>query len=280
MKIFFYFAFLLLAANCLKAKEVSIALEDCVLIKSAVPDRGIVCSNAERVMRLSQFLQNPKMITSSWGPFVITGTYRDKEVFIALAPIGSGSGLLFTELYAAGARYILRYGSEDAIQACDAETTLIKIIDEADNLYGFEMQNGIDPSSWGKSISASKEIVDTIEKLAQQRGFISEKRLCHHLENYHSLRSTQKYLGERGDRIRRNLQELQNSDKPCSFDMESAVLFRIAKDFGLHAATVLQTVNKQSKTELPYRGSNRAQALDVEEKVFARLVFDVLLDLD
>ncbi len=71
------------------------------LIHESVPAKGITCSNRERVLRLAKNLNHRRKIKSSWGTFVIIGESESigSEIFIALAPIGSGAGLVFTELY-------------------------------------------------------------------------------------------------------------------------------------------------------------------------------------
>jgi hypothetical protein len=61
--------------------------------------------------------------------------------------------------------------------------------------------------------------------------------------------------------------------------METAVLFRIAKDFRLHAATVLQTVKKESPKLSSYEGENFLQAKKVEETIFFDYVLDALLNI-
>ena len=84
-----------------------------ILVNEPVPQKGITCSNRERVLRLAKYLDNTRSIESSWGTFVIIGNYQGKELFLALAPIGTGSGLVFTELYDQGANSIIRFGSDD-----------------------------------------------------------------------------------------------------------------------------------------------------------------------
>jgi hypothetical protein len=59
--------------------------------------------------------------------------------------------------------------------------------------------------------------------------------------------------------------------------METAVLFRVAKDFGLHAATILQTVNKEGSKLSSYEGDNFQVAKQAEERIFFSYVLDALL---
>ncbi|MDJ0634728.1 MAG: hypothetical protein QNJ34_16180 [Xenococcaceae cyanobacterium MO_188.B29] len=176
------------------------------LIHESVPTKGITCSNRERVLRLAKNLNIRRKIESSWGTFVVIGESEliDSEIFIALAPIGSGSGLVFTELYYQGANFIVRYGSDDVPQPTEAEKKLVKIIDEADNLYGYSKAIGIASSLWGKSIPASSQLVAQLKQAVTARHLSYEVRLCHHLEAYHALRNPQLAFAKRGlplDRI-------------------------------------------------------------------------------
>lgn len=260
-------------------RKINLALEDCVLVKYPVPEKGIVCSNYERALRLSKKLDNLEMHKSAWGPFVAIGDYKGKKIFISCAPVGSGSGLVFTELFVAGAKYIIRYGSDDVKSPPSSDAYLVKIVDEADNLFGFNIQSGVDPQEWGQSIEASPEIIRALTSTAKLKEIVYEMRICHHLENYHGLRLPHKFSSERGDRITNILEQLNKNSKPASYDMETAVLFRVAKDFGLHAATVLQTVNKESAKLSAYEGENYQQAREVEEGIFFNYVLDALLEI-
>lgn len=209
-------------------------------------------------------------------PFVVTGTYKNEKIFVACAPVGTGSGLLFTELFIAGAKYIIRYGSDDVKAPPQSDAYLVKIIDEADNLYGFNIQSGVDKSEWGKPIAASPQLIDCLISTAQMKGLMYETRICHHLENYHALRYPDKFVSDRAQRIKKILDELQKNPKPASYDMETAVLFRVAKDCGAHAATILQTVNKEDKKFSSYEGNNYLQAIEMEEIIFFDFVLEAL----
>lgn len=259
--------------------EINLTLEDCVFIKHPVPEKGIVCSNYERALRLVKRLDAPQIQKSSWGPFVATGDYKGNKIFISCAPVGSGSGLMFTELFVAGAKYIIRYGSDDVKSPPASDAYLVKIVDEADNLFGFNIQSGVDPKEWGQSLEASPQIIQALISTAKAKGIVYETRICHHLENYHGLRLPHKFSTEKSARIKAILEELNKNPKPASYDMETAVLFRVAKDFGLHAATVLQTVNKEAAKLASYEGENYEQAKEVEENIFFNYVLDALLEI-
>ncbi|HQS84359.1 MAG: hypothetical protein B7Y25_05390 [Alphaproteobacteria bacterium 16-39-46] len=173
----------------------------------------------------------------------------------------------------------MRYGSDDVKSPVSDEKNLIKIIDETDNLYGFERASGLDPSECGKTILASSEIISALSEEALKRNLMVEKRVCHHLENYHALRTPEKFSLKRREALENQLKALKRDDKKESFDMESAVLFRVAKDFKRHAAAVLQTVDKENKNQGPYEGDNKAQVLEMET-VFTDYVLSALIRLN
>lgn len=260
-------------------REIHLTLNDCLFVKYPVPEKGIVCSNYERALRLSEKLSDSEMHKCAWGPFVVIGDYNGEKIFIACASVGTGSGLLFTELFVAGAKYIIRYGSDDVKMPPESDAYLVKIVDEADNLYGFNLQSGVPPEEWGESIDASDVIVKALISAAESKKINYEMRVCHHLENYHGLRSPDKFSAERANRLQAILEELKKNPKPASFDMETAVLFRVAKDFRLHAATILQTVKKESATLSSYEGENYHQARKVEEEIFFNFVLDAILSI-
>jgi uridine phosphorylase len=254
--------------------DLQLATTDCLFVKYVVPEKGVVCSNMERARRLGKLLSNAREIVTPWGPFVIIGSYKGQEIFIAGASVGSGSGLLFSELFASGAKYIIRYGSDDVKEPPKSDYYLVKIIDEADGLIGFEVQSGIALEDAGKSIAASPIILQALADEAQEKGnLVTETRVCHHLENYHGLRASERFSESRQRNLNRILEQFAAHPKPASFDMETAVLFRIAKDSGGHAATVLQTVNKKPVDVTSVDQSS----LELERTVFAPFVFDALV---
>lgn len=265
------------SSEALSKKSVFIRLQDNLFVKAPVPKRGIVCSNQDRIFRLQKILKDTKHFKTSWGTNLFIGTYKGEPFFIVNAPVGSGSGLVFTELFSAGAEYVVRFGSDDVKSPKKYEYQMIKIIDETDNLFGFNKASGVDPKEWGKSVFASPFLLELFTQVAKESGFRVEKRVCHHLENYHSLRTPEKFSPERTKRLKQELASLSRKDKKESFDMESAVLFRVAKDFDLHAISVLQTVDKETRTG-PYSGKNKVMALEQERKIVL-FILDTLLKI-
>ena len=122
-------------------------------------------------------------------------------------------------------------------------------------------------------------MVKALIKTAEYKGIDHEMRICHHLENYHSLRSPDKFSPKRQERLVAMLKRFEGKAKKESFDMETAVLFQVAKDFELHAATILQTVDKEGLKLRAYEGANFKKALEVEENIFFNYVLDALLEI-
>jgi uridine phosphorylase len=268
LKTALFFAFVF--TSSLMIAEIRLTPADCLFVRCQVPDRGIVTSNVDRAKRLSKKLKNRQTYTSSWGSFVVVGEYNGRKMFVGCAPVGAGSGLVFTELCVQGAKYIVRYGSDDVKSPPKSDNFLVKIVDEADGLYGFNHQSGVDPQEWGKSVAASQKLVTALETTATKKKIAYEKRICHHLENYHALRCPDKYAPENSERLQSILEKHKANTKPCSYDMETAVLFRVAKDFGIHAATVLQTFDKDRKKV------NTKEIIKVEEEFFFSYVLDAV----
>jgi len=280
MRVFFLVVICLLSVATLRAdKDIFLDPHDCLFVKYSVPEKGIVCSNYKRALRLTKRLDDVQMHVCAWGTFVAIGNYKGNPIFIGAASVGSGSGLLFTELFVQGAKYIIRYGSDDVKNPPTNDAYLVKIVDEADNLYGYNRQSGVDPKEWGAAVMASPDIINALISTAKTKKINYEMRICHHLENYHGLRSPEKFSKERRKRLDAILEKLGTSSKASSFDMETAVLFRVAKDFGLHAATILQTVNKEDKYLSSYEGENLQRAKNIEESIFFNYVLDALVHI-
>ena len=173
--------------------DITLTLEQNLFVRKPVPEKGIVCSNAERAKRVAEeFLTHRETFSCSWGAQVWVGFYKraksdyqQQKIFVALAPVGAGSGLVFTELFSAGAKVLVRYGSDDVKNPEPYEyQNCVKIIDETDNLHGYCQASGVAPCEWGKSVFASPLLLDAFKREASERDMTTEVRICHHLENY------------------------------------------------------------------------------------------------
>lgn len=250
-----------------------------IFVNEPVPEKGITCSNRQRILRLSEYLDKTRTIESSWGPFVIIGRYQEQDIFLALAPVGAGSGLAFTELYYQGANAIIRYGSDDVPNPSPEEAELFKIIDEADNLYGYSRAIGISMSDCGGIIPASSQLVEGLKAEAISHNLNYETRICHHLESYHALRDPDAFPEPYRGRIKADYEGVKQDEKKESMDMETAVLLETARLFGREAATVLQTVDKEKAAD-PYQRQENLEKIYRLEKRFFQVIVDALFRMN
>lgn len=235
-----------------------------VLIKSALPARGIVSSNPLRVERLldqaykNGVLTNVKEHTNSgWGVKISTASYKGAEIFVAVIPLGStGAGFAFFEMFAAGAQAIVRYGANDAT----ATMKEFVIVDSVDSLVGLSYAAGKKDASRSDVFKASSELVGLLNFKASSQGLPTKQMICHNVEDYHAYNFSEFF--EQGDAIRNQIEERKNGSEQCCWDMETAALFLRANQFGMHAATVL----------LPTKSS-----LEIETTHFG-VIYEALLD--
>jgi uridine phosphorylase len=250
-----------------------------IFINETVPKKGITCSNRQRILNLAENLESTRTIESSWGPFVIIGKYQQKEIFLALAPVGTGCGLIFTELYYRGANAIIRFGSDDIPNPSSEESQLFKIIDEADNLFGYSKAMGIEPEKIGKPIPASLRLVEALKQASKHQNLTYQTRVCHHLEAYHALRIPEAFAKDYRHRIETDYAKVKRQDKPESMDMETAVLFETARLFNKDAASILQTIDKEKASDPYYQQEILDQIYRTEQKFF-EIVVNALFRLE
>lgn len=250
-----------------------------IFINESVPKKGITCSNRQRILNLAKNLESTRTIESSWGPFVIIGQYQKQDLFLALAPVGTGCGLVFTELYYRGANAIIRFGSDDIPNPSSEEAQLFKIIDEADNLFGYSKAIGVEPEKIGKSIPASSRLVEALKQVSKRQNLNYQTRVCHHLEAYHALRIPEAFPDHYRHRIESDYAAVKRQDKPESMDMETAVLFETARLFNTDAASILQTVDKEKASD-PYYQQKTLEQIHRTEKTFFEIVVNALFSLE
>lgn len=248
------------------------------LLKITIPKKGVVCSDHDQAKRISKILERKKVYKNFYGQRVYCGYYKNNSLFISDTYIGSGAGLVFTELFTAGAEYIIHYGIDIVKNFTEQEERLIKIIDETDNLYGFNLASGVHRNECGQSVFASKKIIYALIEEALCRSLKIEVRICHHVENYHAFINIDKFSFERKKRIQHIMQKIKRFDKKESFNMESAILFRVAKDFDKHAASVLQTIANQDNSMLSYNNDRQKKQLAINLEIdFAEYIFSAFL---
>ena len=254
-------------------------LQENVLIKETLPRAGVVSSNPQRSKRMVETcLKDAELHTNSWGVVIYVGRYLGQKMFISSVPMGGGgSGFAFLEMYAAGAEYIVRYGSNDRFITQDNLKDII-IVDEADNLYGLMRDSGAPESEWGRSLYASSMLTETLINKASTLGYPVKRMICHHVEDYHAYNYPE-LTSENYEEIQKIIQRVENrSKKSSAWDMETAALFWRSKQFCKHAITVLQSLIKKKGLTRPYEGRHGEIAIHME-KVFYKLIFECLYEV-
>ncbi|KAJ1462951.1 hypothetical protein M885DRAFT_609984, partial [Pelagophyceae sp. CCMP2097] len=166
-----------------------------VLVKSPLPERGIVSSNPKRVERLLSSAQSDGSLSNvmphtdaGWGVIVHTAKYRDTSIFIAAVPMGSaGAGVAFFEMFAAGARAIVRYGSNDRKTTAENLRDVL-VVDVIDNVIGLTSDSCAGHRADGATtISASPTLVAALEECAKKSRCPVKRMVCHNVEDYHAF---------------------------------------------------------------------------------------------
>lgn len=254
------------------------SLDSNVIIKNELPPFGIVCSNPQRAHRLAnQHLTDPQhehlhplVHSNAWGIEIYTDVHPSGlDYFIATLPMGAaGSALAFHEMFVAGAKFLVRFGTNDR-QVTEADLTDIVVVGEADNLFGLMRDLQCDESTWGKPIPASPLLIEMLEASATSLGWVTVQAVCHNVEDYHSLA----FIHHLPDDVRQqrindvaSVESRVPNLRQC-WDMESAALFLKANMFGCHAAAVLQNVIKREGKVRPYEGNAGKIALEMEEVI-------------
>ena len=104
-----------------------------------------------------------------------------------------------------------------------------------------------------------------------------EMRVCHHLESYHALRNPEVFPNQYRYRIEADYAMVKRQDKKESMDMETAILFETARLFKQHAASVLQTVDKEKASD-PYSQKATLKQIYGVEKQFFQVIVAALND--
>ncbi|MEM9543348.1 MAG: hypothetical protein AAGA60_28135 [Cyanobacteria bacterium P01_E01_bin.42] len=259
-------------------KKCSFTIEQNVIIKETIPAKGIVSSNPERSLRLSsRFLESSSVKAKSWGVCVITGKIprenASEEFFFAYVPMGaSGSAHAFHEMFAAGAREVVRLGSND-VWVEEKDTDSLVLVSEARGLRGLSWDRGIEEKDVDVPLMPDDELNQRLIKICNRSNFPFPRRTCFNVDDYHAYLYPD--LTEHPERIKQRL-DFYNSFGQYSRDMETASLFLKADQFGTKAASVLQNVFKQKK-EAPYEGSSGDKAKINESKI-AEIIINALLN--
>jgi len=256
-------------------------LEQNLIVKKSMPIAGIVCSNPRRAERIvSSHLTDANLLKeyhSAWQLDIYIGHYQGKMMFVAAIPVGAaGAAFAIQQFAVAGARYIVRYGSNDDPRLTDKRMDEVIIVDRADNLYGLMQGSGAPPETWGKILHASPILINSLSQKAQELQIEIQLAVCHHIEDYGAY-AFPAFAGKYGENIMKCISELEASDSSRlhSRDMETAALFYRALLDNFHAATVLQNVPKFSGFHQTYDNKQGEIAKKIEKK-FSDLIFSAL----
>lgn len=171
---------------------------------------------------------------------------------------------------------IIRYGSNDRKVSMENLREVV-VVDKADNVAGLCHAGGSYDVTNDTIISASQELVGLVAKTVESHDLSHSKMICHNVEDYHAYNFTDFF--DKRDNIHEQIDALEDdSHTPVSqahcWDMETAALFWRAKQFGRHAATLLQNLLKMPGTS-PYEGEHGKISLAMESK-FYEVIFDTL----
>ena len=183
----------------------------------------------------------------------------------------SGSAHAFHEIFAAGAKEVVRLGSNDVwVQEQDMESLVL--ISESRGLRGLSWDHGTKEQDIDVPRLPDAELKLRIIASCGNNDFPFSERICFNVDDYHAYLYPE--LMDEPQRIQQRL-EMYDSLGPYCRDMETAALFLKAEQFGAKTASVLQNVIKQ-KEGLPYEGSSGDQAKQNEINI-AGVIVDALL---
>lgn len=178
-----------------------------------------------RVDRVGEFLENPRLIANNREFKTIIGTYKGMEVTVTSTGIGGTSAVIaLEELISSGGEYFIRIGSCGAVQENIKIGDLILAMacvreDGASNMY------------IGKEYPAAAdyEILSTLQKKAE------ELKYNHHVGVIRSHDSF--YIDDEIERM-----NYWNKRNVLGSDMETASLFVIGKIRGVKVGSILNNV--------------------------------------
>jgi uridine phosphorylase len=256
-------------------------LAENLILKTPVPARGIICSNPRRAERIAtSHLAHDKLLKeyhSAWQLDIYLGEYEGVEFFVAGVAVGAaGAAFAIQQLASAGAKYIIRYGSNDDPKLTKERMQEVILVDQADNLYGLMQGSGAPQERWGETLFASSVLIEALQKKSQELNLATRLAICHHIEDYAAYAFPEK-SGKFSKHVLDHLAKLEskNTDRIHSRDMESAALFYRAELDGFHAATVLQNIPKFAGSHQTYDGEQGEIAKKMEI-VFCDLIFGAL----
>ena len=258
-------------------KKCSFTIEQNVIVKEPIPQKGIVSSNPERSLRLaSQLLEDPTVEVQSWGVGITTGRIHHEsgsdDFFFGYVPMGaSGSAYAFHEMFAAGAQEVVRLGSNDG-WVTEKDVDSLILISESRGLRGLSWDHGTEEGDVDSPLMPTDDLNQRLIKSCLGNNVQFSERICFNVDDYHAYLYPD--LMESPQRIQQRL-DFYHTFGPYCRDMETASLFLKANQFGTKVASVLQNVIKQKK-EAPYKGTSGDKAKENEVKI-AEIIINALL---
>jgi purine-nucleoside phosphorylase len=220
---------------------------DILVNEKPLPPVGIIAAHPGRIERIAkEFLLNVDLHTDYRGYKVYTGTYNGHPVFAAYTGIGGSSAALMIEnLIVAGAKKIVRVGTNDN-NAEDQNLTTLTVVQETMGLNGMMLEYGFSAEEAGKSQPASQSLINSILSAAQKTETSHvELAKAYNLDAYH-VYSNPKRFAKNSKIIEEKIQNYKNLGATVS-DMESGTLFMLGQLRNIDTAAVLISVMKHNQ---------------------------------
>jgi purine-nucleoside phosphorylase len=220
---------------------------DILVNEKPLPPVGIIAAHPGRVERIArEFLQDVDLHTDYRGYKVYTGTYNGQPVFAAYTGIGGSSAALMLEnLIVAGAKKIVRVGTNDN-DAADQNLTTLTVVQETMGLNGMMLEYGFSAEEAGKSQPASQSLINSILSAAQKTETSHvELAKAYNLDAYH-VYSNPKRFAKNSKIIEEKIQSYKDQGATVR-DMESGTLFMLGQLRHIDTAAVLISVMKHNQ---------------------------------
>lgn len=220
---------------------------DILVNDKPLPSVGIIAAHPGRVDRIAkEFLQDVDVHTDFRGYKVYTGIYNGQQVFAAYTAIGGPSaGLLLENLIVAGAKKIVRVGTNDN-EPKDQNLTSLAVIQETMGLTGMMLEYGFSADEAGKPMPASESLNNAILRAAEQSNVCHvELTKAYNLDAYHVYLNPKRFAKD--SRIVEEKIQSYIDQGATVRDMESGTLFMLGQLRNIDTATVLISVLKHSK---------------------------------
>lgn len=243
--------------------------------EKSLPSVGIIAAHPGRVERIAkEFLTNVDLHTDYRGYKVYTGTYNGQQVFVAYTGIGgSSAGLMLENLIVAGAKKIVRVGTNDN-DAEDQDLTTLTVVQETMGLNGMMLEYGFPVEEAGKPQQASPSLTSSILSAAKQTGTAHVKLAkAYNLDAYH-VYSNPKRFAKNSKVIEEKIQSYKDQGATVR-DMESGTLFMLGQLRHIDTAAVLISVMKHNQET-----EQQKELMQKREGDAIRVVLNALTDTE